>query len=35
VRIEFERIGAMVLDVVQGETGRHSIFAVPVPEAKS
>jgi hypothetical protein len=25
----------MVLDVVQGETGRHSIFAVPVPEAKS
>jgi 2-keto-4-pentenoate hydratase/2-oxohepta-3-ene-1,7-dioic acid hydratase in catechol pathway len=29
VKITFERIGSMTLDVVQGETGRHSIFAVP------
>jgi len=29
VKITFERIGSMMLDVVQGETGKHSIFAVP------
>jgi 2-keto-4-pentenoate hydratase/2-oxohepta-3-ene-1,7-dioic acid hydratase in catechol pathway len=29
VRIEFERVGEMVLDVVQGTTGARSIFAVP------
>ena len=29
VKIEFERIGSMTLDVVQGETGKHSIFAAP------
>src|SRR5579871_1613105 len=29
VRIEFERVGAMELDVVQGTTGAHSIFAQP------
>ena len=27
VKIEFERIGSMELDVIQGTTGRHSIFA--------
>lgn len=27
VTIEFDRIGAMTLDVVQGDTGRHSLFA--------
>jgi 2-keto-4-pentenoate hydratase/2-oxohepta-3-ene-1,7-dioic acid hydratase in catechol pathway len=26
IKIEFERIGSMELDVVQGTTGRHSIF---------
>jgi 2-keto-4-pentenoate hydratase/2-oxohepta-3-ene-1,7-dioic acid hydratase in catechol pathway len=31
VRIEFERVGEMVLDVVQGTTGARSIFAVPPP----
>jgi 2-keto-4-pentenoate hydratase/2-oxohepta-3-ene-1,7-dioic acid hydratase in catechol pathway len=36
VKIEFERVGAMNLDVVQGETGRNSIFAQPLPaEPKS
>ena len=35
VRIEFERIGSMTLDVIQGDTGRHSIFAEPPPEATS
>jgi 2-keto-4-pentenoate hydratase/2-oxohepta-3-ene-1,7-dioic acid hydratase in catechol pathway len=29
VKIEFERIGSMELDVVQGTTGAHSIFAQP------
>jgi 2-keto-4-pentenoate hydratase/2-oxohepta-3-ene-1,7-dioic acid hydratase in catechol pathway len=29
VKITFERIGTMTLGVVQGETGKHSIFAVP------
>jgi 2-keto-4-pentenoate hydratase/2-oxohepta-3-ene-1,7-dioic acid hydratase in catechol pathway len=29
VRIEFERVGEMVLDVIQGTTGARSIFAVP------
>ena len=29
VKIEFERVGAMELDVVQGTTGAHSIFAQP------
>ena len=27
VRIQFERIGEMTLDVIQGTTGKHSIFA--------
>jgi len=31
VKIEFERIGSMTLDVVQGETGKHSIFVDPPP----
>ena len=31
VKITFERVGTMTLDVVQGETGKHSIFAVPPP----
>jgi 2-keto-4-pentenoate hydratase/2-oxohepta-3-ene-1,7-dioic acid hydratase in catechol pathway len=30
VRIEFERVGSMTLDVVQGETGGRSIFARPM-----
>jgi 2-keto-4-pentenoate hydratase/2-oxohepta-3-ene-1,7-dioic acid hydratase in catechol pathway len=35
VRIEFERVGAMTLDVVQGTTGKHSIFAQsPLAETK-
>ena len=29
VKIEFERVGSMDLDVVQGTTGAHSIFAQP------
>jgi 2-keto-4-pentenoate hydratase/2-oxohepta-3-ene-1,7-dioic acid hydratase in catechol pathway len=29
VKIEFERVGSMELDVVQGTTGAHSIFAQP------
>jgi 2-keto-4-pentenoate hydratase/2-oxohepta-3-ene-1,7-dioic acid hydratase in catechol pathway len=29
VKIEFERVGAMELDVVQGASGAHSIFAQP------
>jgi 2-keto-4-pentenoate hydratase/2-oxohepta-3-ene-1,7-dioic acid hydratase in catechol pathway len=29
VKITFERIGSMTLDVVQGETGKRSIFAAP------
>ena len=29
VKIEFERIGSMELDVIQGTTGRYSIFAEP------
>jgi 2-keto-4-pentenoate hydratase/2-oxohepta-3-ene-1,7-dioic acid hydratase in catechol pathway len=32
VKIEFEHIGSMTLAVVQGDTGRHSIFAQP-PQA--
>ncbi len=36
VKIEFERVGSMTLDVVQGETGKHSIFAqAPAAEAKA
>ena len=36
VKIEFERVGSMTLDVVQGQSGKHSIFAAPVPvEAKA
>jgi 2-keto-4-pentenoate hydratase/2-oxohepta-3-ene-1,7-dioic acid hydratase in catechol pathway len=31
VKIEFERVGTMVLDVVQGTGGAHSIFAQPLP----
>ena len=34
VRIEFERVGEMVLDVVQGTTGARSIFAVPPADVK-
>lgn len=30
VKIEFEKIGAMTLDVVQGDTGKYSIFAKPL-----
>jgi 2-keto-4-pentenoate hydratase/2-oxohepta-3-ene-1,7-dioic acid hydratase in catechol pathway len=30
VKIEFERVGSMVLDVVQGTTGARSIFAQPL-----
>lgn len=29
VKIEFDRIGSMTLDVIQGETGKISIFATP------
>jgi 2-keto-4-pentenoate hydratase/2-oxohepta-3-ene-1,7-dioic acid hydratase in catechol pathway len=32
VRIQFERIGEMTLDVIQGTSGKDSIFAQP-PEA--
>jgi 2-keto-4-pentenoate hydratase/2-oxohepta-3-ene-1,7-dioic acid hydratase in catechol pathway len=36
VKIEFERVGTMTLDVVQGEAGKDSIFARPVAaEAKA
>ncbi|HXJ02048.1 MAG TPA: fumarylacetoacetate hydrolase family protein [Micropepsaceae bacterium] len=31
VKIEFERVGTMVLDVVQGTGGANSIFAQPLP----
>jgi 2-keto-4-pentenoate hydratase/2-oxohepta-3-ene-1,7-dioic acid hydratase in catechol pathway len=31
VKIAFERIGSMTLDVVQGETGKRSIFATSPP----
>ena len=34
VRIEFERVGKMVLDVIQGTTGARSIFAVPPSDPK-
>jgi 2-keto-4-pentenoate hydratase/2-oxohepta-3-ene-1,7-dioic acid hydratase in catechol pathway len=35
VRIEFERVGAMELDVVQGTSGANSIFAQPpMPDSK-
>jgi 2-keto-4-pentenoate hydratase/2-oxohepta-3-ene-1,7-dioic acid hydratase in catechol pathway len=32
VKIEFERVGAMTLDVVQGETGKLSLFAATAGE---
>ena len=32
VKITFERIGTMTLDVVQGETGKRSIFVQPLPQ---
>ena len=36
VKIEFERVGSMTLDVIQGATGKNSIFAQPTPtETKS
>jgi 2-keto-4-pentenoate hydratase/2-oxohepta-3-ene-1,7-dioic acid hydratase in catechol pathway len=36
VRIQFERVGEMTLDVVQGTTGARSIFTQPLPaEAKA
>lgn len=31
VKIEFERVGSMTVDVVQGETGKLSLFTKPVP----
>jgi len=31
VKIEFERVGSMTLDVIQGESGKYSIFALPLP----
>ena len=31
VKIEFERIGSMTLDVIQGDSGKNSIFAASVP----
>ena len=34
VRIEFERVGEMVLDVVQGTTGARSIFVTPPSDVK-
>jgi 2-keto-4-pentenoate hydratase/2-oxohepta-3-ene-1,7-dioic acid hydratase in catechol pathway len=34
VKIEFERVGSMTLDVIQGDSGKNSIFAKPVPQAK-
>jgi 2-keto-4-pentenoate hydratase/2-oxohepta-3-ene-1,7-dioic acid hydratase in catechol pathway len=35
VKIEFERVGSMTLDVVQGDTGKRSIFVNPLPETKA
>jgi 2-keto-4-pentenoate hydratase/2-oxohepta-3-ene-1,7-dioic acid hydratase in catechol pathway len=35
VKIEFERVGAMTLNVVQGDAGKDSIFAKPVAETKA
>jgi 2-keto-4-pentenoate hydratase/2-oxohepta-3-ene-1,7-dioic acid hydratase in catechol pathway len=35
IRIAFEGVGAMDLDVVQGDTGGHSIFVNPPAEVKS
>ena len=32
VKIEFERIGSMTLDVVQGDTGKYSLFTKPPAE---
>jgi 2-keto-4-pentenoate hydratase/2-oxohepta-3-ene-1,7-dioic acid hydratase in catechol pathway len=29
VKIEFERIGSMTLDVIQGEAGKSSLFTRP------
>jgi 2-keto-4-pentenoate hydratase/2-oxohepta-3-ene-1,7-dioic acid hydratase in catechol pathway len=35
VKIEFERVGSMTLDVIQGRTGQYSIFAQsPPPDIK-
>ena len=31
LRISFERVGEMNLDIVQGTSGRNSIFAQPLP----
>ena len=31
VKIDFERVGSMILDVIQGTTGKNSIFAQPLP----
>jgi len=31
VKIEFERVGSMTIDVVQGQTGKLSLFTKPVP----
>jgi 2-keto-4-pentenoate hydratase/2-oxohepta-3-ene-1,7-dioic acid hydratase in catechol pathway len=31
VKIEFEHVGSMTLDVVQGDTGKRSIFVNPLP----
>jgi 2-keto-4-pentenoate hydratase/2-oxohepta-3-ene-1,7-dioic acid hydratase in catechol pathway len=35
VKIEFERVGSMTLDVIQGDSGKNSIFAKPLPQAKT
>ena len=29
VKIEFDRIGSMTLNVIQGQTGRYSLFTKP------
>jgi 2-keto-4-pentenoate hydratase/2-oxohepta-3-ene-1,7-dioic acid hydratase in catechol pathway len=31
LKIAFERVGEMTLDIVQGTGGRNSIFAQPLP----
>jgi 2-keto-4-pentenoate hydratase/2-oxohepta-3-ene-1,7-dioic acid hydratase in catechol pathway len=35
VKIEFERVGSMTLDVVQGETGKLSLFAAIAGEVSA
>jgi 2-keto-4-pentenoate hydratase/2-oxohepta-3-ene-1,7-dioic acid hydratase in catechol pathway len=31
VKIEFDRIGTMTLNVIQGDTGKYSLFTKPIP----